>query len=156
MILDLAYYSPKLKQMADSFNKKEREKKRRKRKKEKQERKEQRKQEGNKEVEFMYVDENGNLTPTPPDPAKKEVKLEDINISTPKKSELEEEEKVRDGKVKFFNTEKGYGFINDKKTGESYFIHVNNLTEPIEEGDQVTFEIGTGPKGQIAINVNKK
>ena len=50
--------------MADSYNKKEREKKKRKRKKEKAERKEQRKHEGSDTPEFMYVDENGNLSPT--------------------------------------------------------------------------------------------
>ena len=57
--------------MADSYNKKEREKKKRKRKKDKQARKEQRKQEGSNTEEFMYVDANGNLTSTPPDPAEK-------------------------------------------------------------------------------------
>ena len=55
-----------------SFNKKEREKKRRKRQKEKAERREQRKEEGKEKKSFedmlMYVDEDGNLTPTPPDP----------------------------------------------------------------------------------------
>ena len=65
--------------MADSYNKKERDKKRRKRKQEKIEKRKQRKLEGKSTQEFMYMDENGNLTSTPPDPSKKkEVKLEEI------------------------------------------------------------------------------
>ena len=69
-----------------SFNKKEKEKKRRKKKKDKLERREQRKLEreevGPKSFEDLirYVDEDGNLTTTPPDPTKKkeEIKLENI------------------------------------------------------------------------------
>ncbi|MEO0339936.1 MAG: hypothetical protein AAF242_12060, partial [Bacteroidota bacterium] len=57
--------------MADSFSKKEREKKRRKKNQEKAERRKQRKLEGKTTEEFMYLDENGNLTSTPPDPNKK-------------------------------------------------------------------------------------
>ena len=69
----------------ETFNKKEREKKRQKKKKEKRERRELRKTEGFKSAEFMYLDANGNLTETPPDPNDKIlVSLEDINISVPK------------------------------------------------------------------------
>ena len=76
--------------MADSFNKKDREKKRQKRKKDKAERKEQRKLEGKTEIEFMYMDENGNLVSTPPDPTKKKVvKVEDIVLGVPKKEDRE-------------------------------------------------------------------
>jgi len=140
--------------MADSFNKKEREKKKRKRAKEKKERKEQRKAEGNK-VEFMYVDEDGNLTPTPPDPTKKkeEINLEDIMISVPKSEKSDESDFIRKGMVKFFNSEKGYGFIEDKDTRESFFVHSNNLVDQIRDNDKVTFEVGKGPKGPIAVDV---
>ncbi|MBT8232535.1 MAG: cold shock domain-containing protein [Saprospiraceae bacterium] len=140
--------------MAESFNKKDREKKKKKRKKDKAERREQRKSEGKTEIEFMYLDENGNLVPTPPDPMKKKViKLEDINISVPKKEDIGEIDPIRNGKVKFFNTEKGYGFIDDIETRQSYFVHIDSLNEPITENDNVTFEIGNGPKGPIAFDV---
>ena len=141
--------------MADSYNKKERQKKKQKRRKEKAERKEQRKLEENKTPEFMYVDEFGNLTATPPDPTKKkaEVKLEDIDISVPSQEKSSESSFIRTGVVKFFNTEKGYGFIIDDETQESYFVHVNSLTEEIKERDKVSFEIGSGPKGPVANEV---
>lgn len=142
--------------MADSFNKKEREKKRRKRKKDKKERKEQKKLDGVKGEEFMYVDENGNLTSTPPEEqVKTEIKLEDIKVSTPKQSEIEEEETIRTGVVKFYNTEKRFGFIKEVKTGNEYFVHGDNVRGDIElqEKDKVVYEIGNGRQGPIAINV---
>ena len=143
--------------MADSFNKKERDKKRKKRKKDKAERKQQKKLDGVKSEEFMYVDENGNLTPTPPDPTKKKVfSVEEIQISVPKKSELDEDDKIKSGHVKFYNTEKYFGFIREALTNEDYFVHADNLIDPIKENDKVEFELGTGPRGYIAINVKLK
>ena len=139
--------------MADSYNKKEREKKRNKRKKEKKERKEQRKQDGVKEPEFMYLDENGNLTPEPPDPTKKrEIKAEDIEIGVPS-GEKEPIDTERKGVVKFFNYEKGYGFIIDSDSKESLFVHANNLTVEIADNDKVTFKKEAGPKGPVAVEV---
>ena len=139
--------------MADSFNKKDREKKRRKKKLEKAEKKEQKKLEGKSEPEFMYVDEFGNLTPEPPDPSKRqEVNVEDIEVSIPKKEEVEYDP-IRKGSVKFFNNEKGYGFINDTETQESYFVHIDGCVDPIGDGDKVSFEIGSGHKGPIALKV---
>ena len=137
--------------MADSFNKKEREKKKRKRRKEKEERREQKKLQGKNSEEFMYLDENGNLSPTPPDPAKKlKIKAEDIEVSTPTKEKSDQPHYLRSGVVKFFNTEKGYGFIIDQDTEESYFVHANDLEDEIKEKDLVIFEIGKGPKGPVA------
>jgi len=139
--------------MADSFNKKEREKKKRKRAKDKAEKRRQRKEEGVKPIEIMYVDEDGNLTATPPDPAKKsKIKLEDINVSTPK-LEDQEPQGPREGNVKFFNNEKGYGFIEERGTGLSFFVHIDSLIDPIRDRDRVTFEVGNGPKGPIALDV---
>ena len=142
-----------------SFNKKEREKKRQKKRKDKAERKQQRKDDaanGKSTEEFMYVDENGNLTSTPPDPNKKiEINLEDIQISTPKKEDLEPEDLIRKGVVKFFNPEKGYGFINDKVTKESIFVHSAGLIDEIDKDDKVTFEVQMGPKGPQAVSVKK-
>lgn len=140
--------------MADSFNKKEREKKRRKKRKDKAEKMKQRKLEGEKQPEFQYVDEDGNLTDTPPDPTKKsKIKAEDIYVSTPKKLPEDPADRIRTGVVKFFNTEKGYGFINDLGSGESVFVHIENITGEIKEGNRVNFELGKGPKGPVALLV---
>ena len=146
----------------DSYNKKEKEKKRLKKKKAKLERREQRKLEkeesGPKSFEDMlsYVDEDGNLTSTPPDPDKKKkvIKAEDIMLGVPPRDNTPMDI-IRNGLVKFFNGEKGYGFIVDTETKESVFVHMNNLSEPITENDKVTFEVEMGPKGMNAINVKK-
>ena len=140
--------------MADSFNKKSREKKKRKKKEEKAEKREQRKAEESKGNQIVYIDEFGNFTSTPPHlQDRTKVKKEDIEISVPKKSELEDQDFSRNGRVKFFNAEKGYGFILDDLTGESYFAHANNLIDEIAERDRVVFEVGSGPKGPVALEV---
>jgi len=142
-----------------SFSKKEKEKKRRKKKQAKQERREQRKlekeQNGPKSFEDMlsYVDENGNLTDTPPDPSKKKkIKAEDIVIGIPPKDDTSQETEHR-GTVKFFDHEKGYGFIIDQATKENLFVHINNTEEQLEENDKVSFEIEMSPKGPVAVKV---
>lgn len=142
--------------MADSYNKKEREKKKRKKKQDKAEMKKQRKLEGGiKPPEFVYQDIDGNISETPPDPTEKkvEIKLEDIEIGVPKKIDDGTSKYAKEGMVKFFNTEKGYGFINEKISGDSYFVHVDNLTGTVKERDLVSFDVGSGPKGPIALNV---
>ncbi len=102
----------------------------------------------------MYLDEDGNLTAEKPDLAqKRKTNVEDIEISTSKKGKSTESKFMKLGVVKFFNTEKGYGFIAEKETSESYFVHADNLTSTIKENDNVSFEIGKGPKGPIAIDV---
>ncbi len=138
--------------MADSFNKKEREKKRRKRKQDKADRKRSRKEEGLKGPEFMYVGEDGNLHTTPPD-QKITISAEEIDISVPKQEKSDIPKFARTGVVKFFDTTKGYGFITDSASGESLFVHVDNLVDRIKENDKVTFEAGSGPKGKIALKV---
>ena len=139
----------------DSFNKKEREKKRQKKKKEKRERKEAKKTEPKQEVEFMYMDSEGNLTATPPDPNEKreEINIEDIEVSIPKSDKSDVPNFQRSGIVKFFNGEKGFGFITDKDSGQSIFVHIENCRDKITENDKVTFEIGKGPKGPVANDV---
>ncbi|MFM2134987.1 MAG: hypothetical protein RL021_387 [Bacteroidota bacterium] len=57
------------------------------------------------------------------------------------------------GKVKFFNTEKGFGFICDDKTGQDVFVHVTGLKNDIREGDVVTYELTQGKKGMNAVEV---
>ena len=143
----------------ETFGKKEKQKKKLKQRQEKAEKMEERKanaKKGKSLDEMMaYLDENGNISNTPPDPRKKKVvNVEDIQIGVPK-YEANEEEAVRNGVVTFFNDAKGFGFIKDLQTQESVFIHVNQLTERIGENDKVTFEVEMGPKGPSAINVKK-
>ena len=139
---------------SDSYNKKEREKKKQKKKKDKAERREMRKQHGKTE-EFMYLDADGNLVATPPDPAKKnEVSLEEIQISVPKQEKSDESAFLRSGTVEFFNTEKGYGFIKDNSSRDSFYVHATALNGEIKDRDQVTFEVGKGPRGPVAVNVS--
>ncbi|MFC6997382.1 cold-shock protein [Rufibacter roseus] len=60
---------------------------------------------------------------------------------------------MKNGKVKFFNDSKGFGFIKDAETNEEYFVHVTNLVDEIRENDDVTFELKEGRKGLNAVNV---
>lgn len=143
--------------MADSWNKKEREKKKQQSKKEKEERKLERK-EGSKSTSLedmmAYIDENGNISSTPPDRSKiKEVKLEDIEIGVPKHVAADPADLIRTGIVTFFNESKGYGFIKDLQSQESVFVHVNSLKEAIKENNKVNFEIEMTHKGASAVNV---
>lgn len=144
----------------ETFSKKEKEKKKLKKKKEKEERREERKAQAsdgkNLDEMIAYVDAEGNITDTPPDPnqKKKEIKQEDIQLGATKRETLETDI-VRTGIVTFFNESKGYGFIRDKDTQESVFVHVNGLTEPIKENNKVNFEIEMGPKGPNAVKVKK-
>ena len=143
-----------------TFNKKEREKKRRKRKQDKLEKKEQRKNEKDQGVKksfeelFVYVDENGNLSSTKPDPTikKPKVKAEDIVLGATARVK-EDGPAIRKGRVKFFNEEKGYGFIVDNQSSESVFVHANSLSITIRENDKVQFETEKGLKGPQAVNV---
>jgi len=143
--------------MAETWNKKEREKKKQQNKKEKAEKKQDRKE--NTKVKSLddmlaYVDENGNLSNTPPDPKKmKKIKQEDIEIGVPKQQAFDPAELIRTGIITFFNDSKGYGFIKDLETQQSVFVHVNALKQAVKENNKVTFEVEMGPKGANAINV---
>jgi len=144
----------------ETFNKKEKEKKRLKKQKEKREKAEERKDnvvKGKSLEEMMaYVDENGNITSTPPDPTKKKkIVMEDIQIATPKQEAIQPGDLIRKGKVTFFNESKGYGFIKDSESQESIFVHINELSEAVVENDKVTFEIEAGQKGMTAVRVTK-
>lgn len=60
------------------------------------------------------------------------------------------------GTIKWFNSNKGYGFIERTESGESdLFVHQNDVTGYISEGDAVNFEVGEGRQGPCAINVSK-
>lgn len=57
------------------------------------------------------------------------------------------------GTVKFFNTTKGFGFIQEEDSNNEYFVHISGLTDRISEGDKVEFELEQGKKGMNATNV---
>jgi cold shock CspA family protein len=140
----------------ESFNKKEVRNKKEKKRKEKEKKRLARKESDKSSLDDMiaYVDENGNITDTPPDPSKKtEVNVEDIEISIPNRDSREELDPIRKGVVTFFNDSKGYGFIKDLETQESVFVHINNVLEDIKENNIVSFEVGMGPKGPAASQV---
>jgi cold shock CspA family protein len=141
----------------ETFNKREREKKKAQKRKEKEQRKEERKENAHEKQSLddmiAYVDEYGNITSTPPDPSKKkEVRAESIEIGVPPSTGAPRNA-PRSGKVKFFDNRKGYGFIEDEESGESIFVHVNDLKQPINENDRVMFKTARGFKGLNAVEV---
>ena len=144
----------------ETFGKKEKQKQKLKQRQDKAEKMEERKANAKKgkslEEMMAYVDENGYISSTPPDPKKKKIfKLEDMQIGAPKHVPGEQDDPVRSGVVTFFNDTKGFGFIKDLQTQESVFIHINQLSEPIKENDKVSFEVESGPRGLSAIKVKK-
>ena len=144
-----------------TYSKSEKEKKRLKKREEKQKKKEARKLESKENgpgIQFAYVDHDGNLTDTPPDPSKKiKIDASTIEIGVPKRddSDIEEFDPVRNGKVSFFDTSKGFGFIIDTESQEKYFTHVSGLIDEIAENDKVSFELEKGMKGMNAVRVKK-
>jgi len=60
---------------------------------------------------------------------------------------------MKKGKVKFFNKLKGFGFITDDETGKDIFVHSSGLKDEVQDGDAVTFEMGEGKKGPMAVDV---
>ena len=143
----------------NSFNKKEVEKRKDQKRKEKNKRKEERKTTtGGKSFDDMiaYVDENGNITNTKPDAniKKTEIDVDQILISAPKREE--EVLSVQNGRVEYFNDEKGYGFIKDLGSVNKYFFHISNAPNGIKIGDMVCFELEKSPKGNNAVNIAYK
>ncbi len=62
------------------------------------------------------------------------------------------------GVVKFFNGQKGYGFITPNNGGKDLFVHASNVdggSADLTEGCAVEFEVGTGRKGPEATAVSK-
>lgn len=65
---------------------------------------------------------------------------------------------MNNGTVKWFNAEKGYGFIS-QESGDDVFVHFSAIQgkgfKTLEEGQSVSFEIEEGPRGKQASNVTK-
>ena len=143
-----------------TYSKIEKEKARIKKREEKQKKKDARKAENKnstKGIQFAYVDAYGNLTDSPPNPADKiKVDAESIEIGIPKKEDSDEIiDPVHNGKVSFFDTSKGFGFIIDNESQEKYFCHVSGLLDDISENDKVSFELERGKKGMMAVKVKR-
>jgi len=140
-----------------TWNKKEREKIKQKKRQDKEKKKEERK--ANPGVSgfdnmIAYVDENGQLSSTPPDPSKKKKIIADqIETGIPKREFIEEKDTTREGIVTFYNESKGFGFIRDLVSQESIFTHVNGHLDQIKENDRVSFKTVKGQKGLNAIDV---
>ena len=142
----------------ETFNKREKEKQRQKEKREKREKMEERRANLSKgrslDEMLAYVDEDGNITSTPPDPKKMRiVNAEDIEIGVPKRNDTDDP--IKEGKVDYFNGAKGFGFII-QQDGTKVFFHINQTNYPVKEGDVVTFMVERGPKGWNAVGVAKK
>jgi CspA family cold shock protein len=60
---------------------------------------------------------------------------------------------MKQGKVKFFNNAKGFGFITPSDGGADVFVHESGLVDKIKDNDQVEFETERGPKGINAVRV---
>ena len=66
---------------------------------------------------------------------------------------------MTNGKIKWFNPTKGYGFIENDAGGKDIFLHVSSLEQAgidnLEEGEAVSFEIGDNRGRENAINITK-
>ena len=60
---------------------------------------------------------------------------------------------MKQGKVKFFNNSKGFGFIVQSDTNDDVFVHESGLLDDIREGDEVQFDVERGKKGLNAVKV---
>jgi Cold shock proteins len=137
-----------------SFGKRENEKKKQAKRLEKQKRKEERKANsstGSFEDMIAYVDANGNIIDTPPELIPEEVDPENIVISVPKKED--QGPILFQGRVEYFNAERGYGFIKELNSIKKYFFHTSNAPQDITEGNIVTFDIERGERGINAVNI---
>ncbi len=144
--------------MATSWNKKERENKKRDERKKKAEKRQERKENAGKTKSLddmmAYLDENGNLTSTPPDgKIKADINLDDIVIGVPKQRELTPEELRRKGVITYFNSAKGFGFIEDSGNKQRVFVHQSSINQQLQEGLNVTFEVEKGQKGLVAVDI---
>jgi len=57
------------------------------------------------------------------------------------------------GRVKFYDEKKGFGFILENETDKEYFVHATGCVDKIKKDDVVEFEVTQGKRGMNAINV---
>ena len=142
-----------------SFTKRDLEKKKQEKRLAKQQKKEERKNSGTSSFEDMiaYVDENGVITDTPPTTNEKpqEIDISTIEVSTPRKTD-EPVITEYEGRVEFFNTSKGYGFIKNLKNAEKYFFHESGLQDEVTDGNLETLKLERGPRGMNAVEIKHK
>ena len=60
---------------------------------------------------------------------------------------------MKQGTVKFFNENKGFGFITQDNGDADLFVHKNDLIQQISKGDRVSYDIAEGPNGFNAVDV---
>lgn len=102
---------------------------------------------------LAYVDANGVITDTPPDPETlKKARESDMFVMQAESGSTG----TREGTVQFFDSEKGFGFILDEKTKSRIFFHYSMLEEPVLVNDAVEFIIKPGQRGPAAENIRKK
>lgn len=65
---------------------------------------------------------------------------------------------MNNGTVKWFDSQKGFGFITNEQSGKDIFVHFSGIAlngfKTLEEGQQVSFDTTQGPRGEQAVNVN--
>lgn len=142
-----------------TFQKSELEKKKRLKQLAKDEKREQRKLNSNKgkgfESMIAYVDHNGNLSDTPPDPKlRKKIKADDILLGA-RSFDREAASVTQNGRIAIYNQDRGYGFIKDNLSQKKIFFHYSDLNFQAKEGDSVSFEVVSGIKGLSAVKVIK-
>jgi cold shock CspA family protein len=81
--------------------------------------------------------------------------VEDIQIGTPIYNPEDAVSEVRTGVLSFFNTDKGFGFINETPSGARVFVHISQLPNSVKENDKLSYEVEMGDRGLNAINVKK-
>ena len=135
------------------------ERKRQKQKQDKKEKMQERKNAPKQSLDDMmaYLDEDGNLTTAPPDPSKKrrEFTLEDVPDVVARRIDDVVDSGPHTGTVTFFNKAKGFGFIVDDRSGERIFVHMEQCEFQINETDKVVFEVASGDRGPVAMQVRK-
>lgn len=62
---------------------------------------------------------------------------------------------MKKGKIKFYNSKSGFGFITCEEDGKEYYFRRTALSVEVKENDLVTFDIRENPKGPVAVNIKK-
>lgn len=64
-----------------------------------------------------------------------------------------EANEVHTGKISYYNTDRGYGFLIDLVTNSEIFFHVSEVQGTIQKGNKVQFNLGSNQKGVLARNI---